>query len=139
MGCDYKLFSAPTGFVCDGLTAWSITNATGIRFRQGTAIDDQDMSWQYIYIKNKNGIKTDISQAKPGDIIFWGDPANIENHSTYGSRHVSIYYHDGLMIHAADEAHGVCIGDFNTDQNAFHDFIGVGSPYDDTSKCEIPH
>ena len=139
VGCDYKLFSAPTGFVCDGLTAWSITNATGIRFRNGTAVDDQDMSWQYIYIKNKNGIKTDISQAKPGDIIFWGDPANIENHSTYGSRHVSIYYHDGLMIHAADVSHGVCIGDFSTDQNAFHDFIGVGSPYDDTSKCEIPH
>ncbi len=134
VGCDYALLQAPTGFVCDGLTAWCVTNATGIRFRTGTRDDDQDMSWQYPYIKNKNGIKTDLSQAKAGDLMFWGDPANIENHATYGSRHASIYYHDGLMIHAASTNLGVIIG------NLDNDLIGFGSPYDnETSKCEIPH
>lgn len=139
VGCDYELFKAPTGFVCDGLIAWSFTNATGIRFRPNTAIDDQDMSWQYNYIKDRNGIQTDISKAKPGDIIFWGDPALIGNASTNGSRHVSIHYYGDYMIHAADKSHGVCIGNFSVDQNAFGDFIGYGSPYNDTSKCEIPH
>ena len=134
VGCDYELLQAPTGFVCDGLTAWCVTNATGIRFRTGTRDDDQDMSWQYPYIKNKNGIKTDLSQAKPGDIMFWGDPANIENHATYGSRHASIYYHDGQMIHAASTTLGVIIG------NLDNDLIGFGSPYDaETSKCELPN
>ena len=137
VGCDYKLFNAPTGFVCDGLIAWSYTNATGKRFRENTAIDDQDMSYQYNYIKARNGIQTDISKAKPGDIIFWGDPAMIGNNSTNGSRHVSIYYYGDYMIHAADVSHGVCIGSFSTDQRAFGDFIGFGSPYEETSKCEI--
>ena len=54
VGCDYELLKAPTGFVCDGLTAWCVTNATGIRFKEGSRDDDQDMSWQYPYIKNKN-------------------------------------------------------------------------------------
>lgn len=140
VGCEYKLFEAPTGFVCDGLIAWSFTNATGKRFRtDNTAIDDQDMSYQYNYITKLNGIQTDISNAKPGDIIFWGDPAVIGNNATHGSRHVSIYYYGDYMIHAADVSHGVCIGNFSTDQNAFRDFIGFGSPYVDTSKCEIPN
>ena len=133
VGCDYELLKAPTGFVCDGLTAWCVTNATGIRFKEGSRDDDQDMSWQYPYIKNKNGIKTDLSQIKAGDLMFWGDPAYIENHETYGSRHASIYYHDGLMIHAASPELGVIIG------NLDNDLIGFGSPYDtETSRAEIP-
>ena len=66
--------------------------------------------------------------------MFWGNPANIENHATYGSRHASIYYHDGLMIHAASTNLGVIIG------NLDNDLIGFGSPYDaETSKCELPN
>ena len=137
IGCPYKLLEAPTGFVCDGLTAWCITNATGIKFKDTNRLDDQDMSWQHKYIREHNGLKTDISQLKAGDIIFWGDPALIENHATYGARHISIYYHDGIMIHAADEAHGVCEGRVQDEINAFGDLIDFGSPYIDTSKCEI--
>ena len=139
LGCPYELLQAPTGFVCDGLTAWSVTTATGIRFRGGTQVDDQDMSWQHVYIREHNGLQTDISQAKPGDIIFWGDPANIENHGTYGSRHVSMFYHDDIMIHAAGTGLGVREGSITDEQNAFGDFIDFGSPYTDTSQCEIPH
>ena len=134
VGCDYALLQAPTGFVCDGLTAWCVTNATGIYFKTTDRADDQDMSWQYPYIKNKNGIKTDIQQAKAGDLMFWGDPAYIENHETYGARHASIYYHDGLMIHAASTDLGVIIGTLD------NDLIGFGSPYDtETSRVEIPN
>ena len=137
IGCPYKLLEAPTGFVCDGLTAWCITNATGIKFKDTNRLDDQDMSWQHKYIREHNGVKTDISQLKAGDIIFWGDPGRIENHATYGARHISIYYHDGIMIHAADPAHGVCEGRVQDEINAFGDLIDFGSPYTDTSKCEI--
>ena len=140
LGCPYELLKAPTGFVCDGLTSWSVTTATGIRFRNGTQIDDQDMSWQHVYIREHNGLQTDISQAKPGDIIFWGNPANIENHGTYGSRHVSIFYHDDIMIHAAGTGLGVREGSITDEQNAFGDFIDFGSPYTlETSQCPIPH
>ena len=139
IGCPYKLLEAPTGFVCDGLTAWCITNATGIKFKDTNRLDDQDMSWQHKYIREHNGLKTDISQLKAGDIIFWGDSGRIENHATYGARHISIYYHDGIMIHAADEAHGVCEGRVQDEINAFGDLIDFGSPYTDTSKCEIPN
>ena len=97
------------------------------------------MSWQHKYIREHNGVKTDISQLKAGDIIFWGDPGRIENHATYGARHISIYYHDGIMIHAADPAHGVCEGRVQDEINAFGDLIDFGSPYIDTSKCEIPN
>ena len=137
IGCPYKLLEAPTGFVCDGLTAWCITNATGIKFKDTNRLDDQDMSWQHKYIREHNGLKTDISQLKAGDIMFWGDSGRIENHATYGARHISIYYHDGIMIHAADPTHGVCEGRVQDEINAFGDLIDFGSPYTDTSKCEI--
>ncbi len=66
--------------------------------------------------------------------MFWGDPAYIENHETYGARYASIYYHDGLMIHAASTDFGVIIG---TSDN---DLIGFGFLYDaETSRVEIPN
>ena len=136
VGCDYKLLQAPTGFVCDGLTAWCFSMTTGIRFRtteQGSVgLDDQDMSWQYPYIKHKNGIKTDLSQIKSGDFMYWGDASQIENHETNGTRHASIYYHNGIMIHAASTTLGVTTGPLDSD------LVGFGSPYDaETSRCEI--
>ena len=48
------------------------------------------------------GTKVPLSQIKPGDILIY----------KYGSRigHVAIYIGNGQIIHAANDKHGVCIG-----------------------------
>ena len=144
VGCPYVLHSAPEGFVCDGLTGWSVTNGTDgrVTFLAGVDRQYQDMSWQHKYIREKNGTKADWSGLRCGDIVFWGDTSQIENHSTWGSRHVSMYYGvvDGrhMMIHAADPEHGCCLGSMDEEQAAKGDFIDFGSPYDEpVSECEV--
>ena len=72
LGAPYELNNIPNGFVCDGLTAWAYTQGTGeIWEGLGTGdIGPADYEWDLI--KNRNGIKTNLADFQPGDLIFWG-------------------------------------------------------------------
>ena len=142
LGCAYESGNAPTGFVCDGLTAWSYTTALGDWFYTGPGSreDLQDASWQWEKIETRNGIKYDQNQLQPGDLVFFGNPQ-----VTYGPGmidyngapyHAGIYYKDGIMINSTGSG-GVC---FYKISDYYMDWLGGGSPYEaETSKVEIPH
>ena len=142
LGCPYQSGRAPTGFVCDGLTAWSYTTALGDWFYTGAGSreDLQDASWQWEKIETRNGIKYDQSQLKAGDLVFFGNPQ-----LTYGpgmidyngeAYHAGIYYKDDIMINSRGEG-GV---GFYSVSGYYMGWLGGGSPYEaETSKCEIPH
>lgn len=146
LGCPYESGNAPTGFVCDGLTAWSYTTALGDWFYTGPGSreDLQDASWQWDKIKKRNGIKNDINDFKPGDLVFFGNPQ-----LTYGpgqldyngpAYHAGIYYSNGVMINSTSTVSpsGVCFMNVR-DYYLWNKFLGGGSPYEaETSRVEIP-
>lgn len=142
LGCPYQRGNAPTGFVCDGLTAWCYTTALGDWFYtgEGAREDLQDASWQWEKIENRNGIKYDQNQLKPGDLVFFGNPQVAQgpgmidyNGAAY---HAGIYYKDGIMINATSSG-GIC---FYSVSDYYMDWLGGGSPYEaETSRVEIPH
>ena len=147
LGCPYQSGNAPTGFVCDGLTAWSYTIALGDWFYTGAGAreDLQDASWQWEKIETRNGIKNNINDFKPGDLVFFGNPQ-----LTYGpgmldyngeAYHAGIYYSNGIMINSTSTVSpsGVSLMKVS-DYYLWNKFLGGGSPYEaETSKCEIPH
>lgn len=147
LGCPYQSGNAPTGFVCDGLTAWSYTTALGDWFYTGPGSreDLQDASWQWDKIKNRNGIKTNINDFKPGDLVFFGNPQ-----LTYGpgqldyngpAYHAGIYYGNGIMINSTSTVSpgGVCFMKVS-DYYLWNKFLGGGSPYEaETSRVQIPN
>ena len=146
LGCSYVAGGAPTGFVCDSLTSWSYTTALGDWFYtgEGAREDLQDASWQWDKIKNRNGIKTNINDFKPGDFVFFGNPQ-----LTYGpgqldyngpAYHAGIYYSNGVMINSTSSVspNGVCFLNIS-DYYLWDEFLGGGSPYEaETSRVEIP-
>ena len=139
LGCPYQGGNAPTGFVCDGLTAWSYTTALGDWFYTGpgSKADLQDASWQWEKVETRNGIKYDRSQLKSGDLVFFGNPQVAQgpgmidyNGQAY---HAGIYYKDDIMINA--RSGGV---DLYSVSGYYMDWLGGGSPYEaETSKVEI--
>ncbi len=141
LGCQYQGGHAPTGFVCDGLTAWSYTTALGDWFYNGPGSreDLQDASWQWEKIETRNGIKYDRSQLRSGDLVFFGNPQVAQgpgmidyNGQAY---HAGIYYKDDIMINA--RLGGV---DLYSVSGYYMGWLGGGSPYEaETSKVEIHH
>ena len=141
LGCPYEAGNAPTGFVCDGLTAWSYTTALGDWFNTGPGSreDLQDASWQWDKIKNRNGIKYDRSQLRSGDLVFFGNPQLTQGPGMIDfdgeEYHAGIYYKDDIMINA--RSGGV---DLYSVSGYYMDWLGGGSPYEaETSRVEIPN
>ena len=141
LGCPYEAGNAPTGFVCDGLTAWSYTTALGDWFNTGPGSreDLQDASWQWDKIKNRNGIKYDRSQLRSGDLVFFGNPQLTQGPGMIDfdgeEYHAGIYYKDDIMINA--RSGGV---DLYSVSGYYMDWLGGGSPYEaETSRVEIHH
>lgn len=141
IGCPYVAGGAPTGFVCDGLTAWSYTTALGDWFNTGAGSreDLQDASWQWDKIKNRNGIKYDTSQLRSGDFVFFGNSQVTQGPGAIDfdgeAYHAGIYYKDGIMINAVLNG-GVCFWNIS---DYYLNFLGGGSPYEaETSRVEIP-
>ena len=134
VGCPYGLGGIPTKFVCDGLTNWSYINGAG------DSSYDGDASYQWQAVKDRNGIKSNISDLKPGDFVFFGNaqvtygPGSIDyNGDAY---HAGIYYGNGQMINARNE--GLELSDIET--YWMKPFLGGGSPYTtETSMVPIPH
>lgn len=140
ISCPYVGGRAPTGFVCDGLTAWSYTVALGDWFYtgEGSREDLQDASWQWEKIEVRNGIKYNISELKSGDLVFFGNsqltqgPGMIDyNGEAY---HAGIYYRDNIMINARSEGG---VGYYSV-SGYYMKWLGGGSPYEaETSRVEI--
>lgn len=113
----------PSGFSCDGFTAW-VYSVAGVRIFDSIA--DSSAGGQSAYISSSGAMKTNIDELQPGDVLFFG--------SSWSSlRHAAIYIgksDDGTpqMAHASGYVHpdgtqdGVVIGQFDAD------FLGGGSP-----------
>ena len=52
------------------------------------------------------GHKIDISQIKPGDLLFYSNSKRYIGH-------VAIYIGNGKIVHAASETYGICVWDYN--------------------------
>lgn len=95
--------SPQTGWDCAGFTQW-VAKQYGI--------DIPDVSWQQI----KTGTAvSDLSQAKPGDLLFFHEPGGHHHDpSPLGVNHVAIYLGDGKMVEAANPRAGTRIGPVDT-------------------------
>lgn len=113
----------PSGFSCDGFTAW-VYSVAGVRIFDSIA--DSSAGGQSAYISSIGAMKTNIDELQPGDVLFFGS-------SWSGLRHAAIYIgksEDGTpqMAHASGYVHpdgtqdGVVIGPLDAD------FLGGGSP-----------
>ena len=134
VGCPYQTGEIPYKFVCDGLTDWSYTNGTGDTQYTG------DASYQWAAIKDRNEIKYNVSELKPGDLVFFGyesltwGAGQCDYNRNY---HAGIYWGNGEMINARS-AGGVQLTDIAT--YWMTPFLGGGSPYiTETSRVPIPH
>ena len=135
IGCPYALGEIPNKFVCDGLSGWCYETATGDHSYSG------DASYQWASIKDRNGIKYNMSDLKSGDLVFFGGDS-----LTWGAGqcnydvlyHAGVYYADGQMINARGDG-GVQLTDVNWYATSFMPpFLGGGSPYQaETSRCPI--
>ena len=144
LGAPYELNNIPNGFVCDGLTAWAYTQGTGeIWEGLGTGdIGPADYEWDLI--KNRNGIKTNLADFQPGDLIFWGTDDTLTRYpgalgdAGWPGYHAAIYYHDGLMIHSATST-GSGVHVYSAADYPLYNYLGGGSPYiTETSKVALP-
>jgi cell wall-associated NlpC family hydrolase len=79
---------------------------------------------QYEFCKTNGSVFNDLSQARPGDLVFF--------HNTYGEwtpgtiTHVGIYIGNGKMLHAGS-SNGVSYADLNSDYWQRH-LSGFGRP-----------
>lgn len=78
---------SPSGFDCSGLTYYVFQQAYGINIGYNTVAQESA------------GTKISVSQAQPGDLLFWGAPG--------GTYHVAISLGGGAYIHAPYEGRTV--------------------------------
>ena len=113
----------PSGFSCDGFTAW-VYSVAGVRIFDSIA--DSSAGGQSAYISSIGAMKTSIDELQFGDVLFFGS-------SWSGLRHAAIYIGKGengtpQMAHASGYVHpdgtqdGVVVGPLDAD------FLGGGSP-----------
>ena len=150
LGAPYELNNIPNGFVCDGLTAWAYTQGTGETWDNlgmGSTIGTGDIGpadYEWDLIKNRNGIKTNLADFQPGDLIFWGTDDTLTRYpgalgdAGWPGYHAAIYYHDGLMIHSATST-GSGVHVYSAADYPMYNWLGGGSPYiAETSKVALP-
>ena len=92
--------NTPAGFDCSGFTQFVILNTLGIDI--GHAVEGQP----------GHGPSVDYNAWQPGDIVFF------QNTYRAGISHASIYVADGQIVHAQNEATGVCISSLWSDYYA---------------------
>lgn len=85
--------STPSGFDCSGLTSY-IYQQLGINIGRNTIAQESHV------------IQKDVSQAQPGDLLFWG------NHG--GTYHVAIYIGNGKYVAAPTPGQNVDIETINS-------------------------
>lgn len=110
----------PDAFSCDGFTAW-VYDQAGVKVYESRA--DSSFNGQSKYLRSIGKLVESTSNLKPGDIVFFGSSWN-------SMRHAAIYLGNDQIIHAIDKEHGVGITKLSAEINAFHDFLGGGSPLD---------
>lgn len=135
----------PNVFVCDGLTAWAYTHATSEVNATSGQNDIGPADYQWDMIKKRNGIKTNLSDMQPGDLIFWGADDTLTKYpgalsdTGWPGYHAAIYYHDGQMIHSSTMTGHNGVGIDATANYPVFNFLGGGSPYPaETSRVPLP-
>lgn len=81
------------GVDCSGFSQYVLGGAAGVWLNRTAAAQSQQ------------GKKVNIGEAKPGDLIFYGNGSSVN--------HVAIYMGDGRVIHASNETNGIIISRWN--------------------------
>ena len=114
-----------------GKQYWDCSSLVRDAYKEaGLGIIGQITYDQFDKCKNSAGGKlfplTDVSQALPGDIVFFydGQPKNLSTEKLQkvnknGVRHVAIFIGDGQIAHASNEKHGIVQTDLNWDKGSF--------------------
>ena len=103
-------FTAYIHYLC-GVQAWETYSMGANRW------DDSSYYAQIRWIDSLGNLKKSIDQLEPGDIVFYGK-------SYTNLRHAAIYKGNGIIVHAADKAHGIREGPVSD----LGDFYAGGSP-----------
>jgi len=99
VGCAYVYGAeGPNSFDCSGFVYWVVNNS-GIN---GLTVPRTSDALYTTY--KSNNIGTNISNARPGDIILFSN-----NGAVSGICHSAIYYQNGKMIHASTSSTGVIV------------------------------
>lgn len=101
----------PNSFDCSGLTSYAYAQV-------GVSIPHQSQQ-QYNLVAGKGHIVYDISNLKPGDLVFWGNGGS--SSSIY---HVGLYIGGGQYVHASSPGVGVIVSTLSMGGN----YVGGGSP-----------
>ena len=135
----------PNVFVCDGLTAWAYTHATGEINQASDQNDIGPADYQWELIEGRGGIVKDVSQLKPGDLIFWGADDTLTKYpgalsaAGWPGYHAAIYYNNGQMIHSSTMTGHNGVGIDAVSAYPVYTYLGGGSPYvADTSQVPLP-
>lgn len=112
----------------DGVSSTDCGKFTLDTFKKmGINLVDRMANDQYDQYNAAGAIKNDLSQAKPGDLLFFYYPGDGQDYSPGETRvgHVGIYAGDNQMLHASSSRHQVSLTGIDTDH-----LVGIG----DTSK-----
>ncbi len=91
----------------------------------GVDLEDRTAPGQYDFCKRNGKVFNDVSQLRPGDLVFFKD--TYDSGDPPGSiTHVGIYAGSGKMLHAGSSA-GVSYTDLNSEYWQSH-LYGFGSP-----------
>jgi cell wall-associated NlpC family hydrolase len=91
----------------------------------GVDLEDRTAPGQYDFCKRNGFVFNDLSQLRPGDLIFFKD--TYDSGDGPGSiTHVGIYAGNGIMLHAGSSK-GVSYADLNSDYWQSH-LYGYGRP-----------
>lgn len=82
-----------SGVDCSGFTRYVLSHSAGVSLRRTAA----EQSTQ--------GKSISIDEARPGDLLFYGDGSSIN--------HVALYIGDGKVVHASTEETGIIVSPWN--------------------------
>lgn len=108
----------PTSWDCSGMTYWLDQNYGSGNLPMGS-------HEQYSWAQN-NGLFTDYSQLRPGDLIFFNTGASYRGNA---ASHVVMYIGNGKVVHAANPQAGTIISDFASYQGMYPTMGAVHMPW----------
>jgi cell wall-associated NlpC family hydrolase len=108
----------PTSWDCSGMTWWLDQNYGSGNLPQGS---HEQYTWA-----QSNGLFSDESQLRPGDLIFFNTGASYRGNA---ASHVTMYIGNGKVVHAANPSAGTIISDLSAYDQMYPNLGMVHMPW----------